>query len=84
MKKILLFLFITAMVTNSPISAQLLRNVKKALTEDTKHISNEDAVAGIKEALIKGTDRGVEMVSVKDGYFGNNEIKIPFPPEAKS
>jgi hypothetical protein len=46
-------------------------------------LSTEDAVAGIREALIKGTGQTVKLVSIENGYFGNKEIKIPFPPEAR-
>ena len=45
-------------------------------------LSEQDAVAGIKEALIRGTNLSVDLVSVEDGYFGNPQIRIPFPPEA--
>ncbi|MBA7557887.1 hypothetical protein ES705_50665 [subsurface metagenome] len=33
---------------------------------------------------MKGTDNSVDLVSVKDGYFGNREIKIPFPLEVRT
>ena len=46
-------------------------------------LTEADAAQGIREALIKGTNTGVETVSKIDGYFKNPEIKIPFPPEAK-
>ena len=35
------------------------------------------------EALINGTGNSVKLVSVLDGYWGNAEIRIPFPPEAE-
>jgi hypothetical protein len=43
-----------------------------------------DAAAAIKEALTKGAVNAVNTVGVKDGYFKNQFIKIPFPPEAKA
>jgi len=36
-------------------------------------------VAGIKEALAVGTERAVESLSRKDGYFGNAAVKILMP-----
>lgn len=42
-----------------------------------------DAANAIKDALLNGITNGVKIVSVKDGYFGNSLIKIPFPTEAQ-
>jgi hypothetical protein len=55
---------------------QLIDPAKSSLTE-------KDAVAGIREALVKGTGESVKIVSKVNGYFANPEIKIPFPPEAR-
>ena len=61
---------------------QILKDIKRVFRQ-TSSLSEKDAADGIREALIKGTDSGVDLVSVTDGYFGNPEIKIPFPQEAK-
>jgi hypothetical protein len=45
--------------------------------------SQGDAANAIKDALLNGITNGVKIVSVKDGYFGNSLIKIPFPTEAQ-
>ena len=42
-------------------------------------LSNQDVVAGLKEALDVGTKQAVQKVSVRDGYFGNLDIRIPVP-----
>jgi len=62
---------------------QFLQDVSKTLDTSGGFTENE-AIQGIREALIKGTDEGVKIISVVDGYFGNSEIKIPFPPEASN
>lgn len=46
-------------------------------------ISNLDASTAIKEALSKGVTAGVNKVSVTDGYFKNQLIKILLPTEVK-
>ncbi len=46
--------------------------------------SEEDASKALKETLEKGVNKGVEVLSLKDGFFKNPNVKIPFPPEAKS
>jgi len=64
-------------------NAQFLKKVSKALEgTSTGSFTEGEAAQAIKEALIKGTGESVEIVSIVDGYFGNPEIKIPFPPEA--
>jgi hypothetical protein len=42
-------------------------------------ITEEEAVAGLKEALQVGTDTSSARLSKNDGYFGNPKVKIPFP-----
>lgn len=65
--------------------AQFLKDARKILKTATSGILTEgDAAAGIREALEKGTNESVKLVSVLDGYWKNPEIKIPFPPEAQN
>ena len=46
-------------------------------------LSNEDIIAGLKEALSRGTNNSTAAASKVDGYLKNPEIFIPFPPEAE-
>lgn len=82
MKKISFIFVVVFLLGTIESSAQLLKDVRKIFGQEN-NLSDEDATAGIREALIKGTNTGVDLVSVMDGYFGNPEIKIPFPPEAR-
>ena len=82
MKKIFILLLI-AILGIQQIDAQFLKNAKKLINSNNKGLTEKDAADGIKEALINGTGESVKLVSVIDGYWGNPEIKIPFPPEAK-
>ena len=47
-------------------------------------LSNQDAVAGLKAALEKGTSAAVDQLGRTDGFFGNNAVKIPLPDSLKS
>lgn len=47
------------------------------------NFTQTEAANAIKEALTKGITAGVNKVSVTDGFFKNNFIKIPFPKDAK-
>jgi len=84
MKKLLTITIILASLLGCfSINAQLLKDAKKFVNKQTGGLSEKDAADGIREALVKGTGESVKLVSIVDGYFGNAEIKIPFPPEAK-
>ena len=70
----------------SPLSttnAQLFKNIKKILSSGGTGFTEQEAARGIREALTKGTGKSVDILSVADGYFGNPEIKIPFPEDAR-
>ena len=82
MKKICI-LVVIAILGIQQTDAQFLKDAKKLLNSKNKGLTEKDAVDGIKEALVNGTGEGVKQVSVLNGYWGNPEIKIPFPPEAK-
>jgi hypothetical protein len=82
MKKVL-FLVIIAFLSIQHLDAQFLKDAKKLLNSKNKGLTEKDATDGIKEALVNGTGESVKQVSVLNGYWGNPEIKIPFPSEAK-
>lgn len=46
-------------------------------------LSNSQIVSGLKQALMQGTTKGVNVLSVKDGFFKNAAVKVLFPPEAQ-
>jgi len=46
-------------------------------------ISNQDAVAGLKGALERGSGIAVDLLGKTDGFFGNGAVKIPLPDSLK-
>lgn len=46
-------------------------------------LSNEDIIAGLKEALSVGASNSATQLSAMDGYFANAAIRIMMPPEAR-
>lgn len=42
-------------------------------------LSNRDAVAGLKEALVKGSQAAIARLGVENGFFGDGRVKIPLP-----
>ena len=45
-------------------------------------LTNAEVISGLKEALNIGIENSVSIASVTDGFLGNNNIKLPFPPDA--
>jgi hypothetical protein len=82
MKKMYFLVFI-AILGIQNMDAQFLKDAKKLINSNSKGLTEKDAADGIKEALVNGTSESVKLVSIADGYWGNPEIKIPFPSEAK-
>ncbi len=47
------------------------------------HVSNADAVTGLKQALNDGSIAAVAKLGIENGFFGNSQVKIPLPPSLK-
>jgi hypothetical protein len=78
MKKTLSLLLACTLLACSP---QDMQNILNSVPSSTT-LSNEDVIAGLKEALQKGTERSVEKAGITDGFWKNELIRIAFPPEA--
>ena len=86
-KSILTFTICTLFLTHYS-QGQILGKIKDAVEETvsdggTSALSEDEVGAGLKEALTKGIEKGVEQVSKPDGYFKDMAIKIFLPEEAK-
>jgi len=46
-------------------------------------LSNQDAVTGLKDALIQGSGKAVSQLGAADGFLGNAKVKIPLPDSIK-
>lgn len=75
------FLAINATAQLPKISIPKINNPLKPNTnKDT--LSNNTVIAGLKEALQVGINKGTQQLSAVDGFFGNAALKILMPPEA--
>jgi hypothetical protein len=52
------------------------------LGRPTPTLTEADIIQGLKEALKVGAGNSVSKTNQADGYFGNPQIKIPWPQEA--
>lgn len=84
MKKIFI---ISGIIATSLVSCDVLNDVANViLTDDgstsTPALTNSEVISGLKEALSVGIINSVNLTSVRDGFLGNTEIRLPFPPDA--
>jgi len=71
--------FIISFCTINQASAQIkISQLKSLLGSNTK----TDNASGLKEALLVGVTNAVTGLNKKDGYFGNEALKILLPKEA--
>ena len=61
----------------------LLNKAKDAVAGKPVGLGNDEIIAGLKEALTVGTEKGTAMLSKENGFFGNELLKIVLPPEAQ-
>jgi len=83
MKKIVLTLFVVTFGL-SAVSAQLLKDLQKGAKDllGGGELSSAEVGKGLKEALSKGVEKGVNELSATDGYF-KSMYKILLPAEAQ-
>lgn len=70
--------------TNAQVWDKVKKNAPKSLTPKSNALSQEEIGKGLKEALNKGVEKGVNQLSKPDGYFKDAEIKIPMPEQAQN
>ncbi|MEY4604914.1 MAG: hypothetical protein RIT43_2206 [Bacteroidota bacterium] len=83
MKKHLLPLLILSLSLSSCDVLQDAANIVSTPTQPTKpQLTNDEVIAGLKEALNVGIKNSVNLTSVTDGFLKNNDIRLPFPEDA--
>jgi uncharacterized protein DUF4197 len=88
MKKQIAIIFLSILMIGTKAQNLLQNEFKKAESAVTGSsgggaLSGDDIIAGLKEALNKGTNNSTASASKVDGYLKNADIFIPFPPEAQ-
>ena len=61
----------------------LLLFIGQASAVELADISNREATAGLKDALIQASGAAVGKLGVTDGFFKNPKVKIPLPDSLK-
>ncbi len=87
MRKFLIPLGLIGFVTLSSGSCDVLDEAASIVLNDggssTPALTNDEVIAGLKEALNVGIKNSVDLTSVTDGFLKNNDIRLPFPPDAE-
>lgn len=87
MRKLSFIVIVLSLLAAAPCGAGFLDNLFKAISgpaaEEESELSEATIVDGLKEALSVATQKAVAEVSRVDGYFGNPEIRIPFPEKIR-
>ena len=61
--------------------AEIMQLAQQTL-EEGKPLTQTEIIAGLKEALVVGTNKSVDILGVTDGYYKDELVKILLPPEA--
>lgn len=92
MQKLILFLALSISINVANAqkkkigkATKAIQSVVKKTTETIANVNQpslDEVVKGLKEALSIGADSSVKKLSVTDGFFKKDAIKILMPPEA--
>ncbi|MDB5221672.1 MAG: hypothetical protein JWN83_339 [Chitinophagaceae bacterium] len=82
MKKIFIILsFLAFTLSGCDTARQVLGSINNGAGIGT--LSNAEIASGLKEALRVGTDTTTKRLSLMNGFFGDDIIRILMPPEAQ-
>ena len=82
LKFIALVMFLTVSTSTFAQFGKLLDKAKAVATGNTTALNPSDIATAIKQALEQGTSKSADLLSKENGFFGNDAVKILFPPEA--
>ena len=61
--------------------AELMQLAQQTL-EEGQPLTQTEIIAGLKEALVVGTNKSADILGATDGYYKDELVKILLPPEA--
>ncbi len=59
-----------------------LSQIAQQTIGENRSLTTTEIIAGLKEALIVGTDKSADVLGITDGYYKDQMVKILLPPEA--
>ncbi len=79
MKNLYFFLFILAIFSLQ--SCAELQSIASQIPQENKVLTNQDIAQGLKAALQKGVDQEVKKLTLENGFYQNEAVKILLPKE---
>lgn len=79
MKNLYFFLFILAIFSFQ--SCAELQSIASQIPQENKVLTNQDIAQGLKAALQKGVDQEVKKLTLENGFYQNEAVKILLPKE---
>lgn len=83
MRKLIPLLALFLLACTQQDLQRTMKGVDDAINGSGQSLTTSEVTAGLKEALVKGTGYAVDFSGVKDGFYKNPRLYIPFPPEAE-
>lgn len=83
MRKYIPLLAIVLMGCSQQQMQRTLDGANEVLYGEGGSLTTNEVASGLKEALVKGTGYAVDFSGVKDGFYKNPRLFIPFPAEAE-
>ena len=75
-------LFLIVSIFSLTSCAELMQVAQSVDFENNAPLTQNEIIAGLKEALIVGTDSSASKLGLVNGYYGDELVKILLPPEA--
>ena len=83
MRKFIPFLAIILLGCSQQELQRTIDSANEVLNGPQGSLTTSEVTSGLKEALVKGTDYAVDFSGVRDGFYKNPRLFIPFPEEAE-
>ena len=75
-------LFLIVSIISLTSCAELIQVAQSIDFENNAPLTQNEIIAGLKEALIVGTDSSASILGLVNGYYGDELVKVLLPPEA--
>ena len=85
-KTILILLFLLTPLSSQAAWGDFLEIFKEESSSKSGKsvLANTDIVSGLKQALIKGSEKAVKTLGKENGFYANQQLKIPMPEKLQS
>ena len=85
MRSLMILTFFGLVLVASPLRAGFLDRLEQVITPTSQESLDENTIiAGLKEALSQASDNALSSVAARNGYFGNEAIKILMPEKLRT